>query len=286
MYIDDVLSSNWAELKWTEWEPLKDRKMIPNLPGIYRVRAKEVKHLFYIGQTGVSLRRRLAALSTNTYAIEMPFDDPHTAAQNLWIYLNEYGYEYECSVAPTNTNKTERMGCEDYLLWRHRIATGVSTQCNYGRFHKGYKKSSLRNSGKRGLRLTDGIENPAGGVSIVPLLLLNNPMDLDWMGLDWYSVLENGIAPAKLSHQPCVYKMVDKNMNDVVYIGQTKNCHERLNNHSVLKRIKNDLEQYAVYVAYFDSKILPFQLHEIESDLIGAYYHLKRKAPKYQYGGE
>ena len=286
MYKDDVLSSNWAELKWTEWEPLKNRKMVPNLPGIYRIRAKEVNHLFYIGQTGDSLSKRLTALSKQTYAIEMPFNDPHTAAPNLWVYLNEYGYEYECSVTTINTNKTERMGYEDYLLWRHRVATGVSTQCNYGRFHKGYTKSSLKNSGQRGLKLTDGIENPSGGSSMEPLLLLNNPMELNWMGLDWYTVVGTRTVPKELNHLPCVYKMIDKKLNDIVYLGQTIDCRNRLNNHPVLKKIKLDLKQYEVQVAYFDSNILRFQLHEIESDLLGAYYHLTRKAPKYQYGGQ
>jgi len=74
MYSADVLSPNWEELEWSEWVPLKDRgidfRRIPNLPGVYRVRAKGVNHLFYIGQTGASLRGRLAALSTHTYASE------------------------------------------------------------------------------------------------------------------------------------------------------------------------------------------------------------------------
>ncbi|MCX6179170.1 MAG: hypothetical protein NT163_07395 [Chlorobiales bacterium] len=285
MFSDDVLSLNWGELQWSEWVPLKDRKLIPNLPGVYRVRAKGVNHLFYIGQTGASLRGRLAALSTHTYAAEMPFDDPHTAAPNLWVLLKEYGYEYECSAAPSSDDKRERMGCEDYLLWRHRTTTGVSTQCNYGRFHKAYSKSSPRSRGIRGLRLSAEMVNPASGPSIEALLLFSNPTDLDWMGLEWYSVVGAGIVPEKLSSLPCVYKMVDKESNEVVYIGQTSNCRSRFNNHSVLKKVKQDLEQYEVHVSLLDSNILLHQLHEIESDLLGAYYHLKKRVPKYQYGG-
>ena len=116
-------------------------------------------------------------------------------------------------------------------------------------------------------------------------MLFSNPTDLDWMGLEWHSVVCAGIVPEKLSSLPCVYKMVDKKTNDVVYIGQTSNCRSRFNNHSVLKKVKQDLEQYEVHVSHLDSTILLHQLHEIESDLLGAYYHLKRRVPKYQYGG-
>ncbi len=79
--------------------------------------------------------------------------------------------------------------------------------------------------------------------------------------------------------------MVDKKTNDVVYIGQTSNCRSRFNNHSVLKKVKQDLDQYEVHVSLLDPNMLLHQLHEIESDLLGAYYHLKRTVPKYQYGG-
>jgi len=241
MFSDDVFSPIWADLKWSEWTPLKERKLIPNLPGIYRVRAKDVKHLFYIGQTGASLRGRLAALSTHTYAAEMPFDDPHTAAPNLWVFLKEYGYEYECSAAPSTDEKRERMGYEDYLLWRHRITTGLSTQCNYGRFHKQYSKSSSRSRGIRGMRLHGEMVNPASFPSIDPLVIFSNPTDLDWMGLEWFPALGSAIAADKVTNYPCVYKIQDKNKNDIVYIGQTLNCRNRFNNHSVLKKVKKDL---------------------------------------------
>jgi len=119
------------------------------------------------------------------------------------------------------------MGYEDYLLWRHRITTGVSTQCNYGRFHQAYSKSTSKSRGIRGSKLPKEIQNPAAGPSAKPLVLFSIPTDLDWMGLDWSTVLGSGLSLQKLSALPCVYKMVDKKVNDVVYIGQTSNCRSR-----------------------------------------------------------
>lgn len=82
-------------LVWSEWLPLNGGidvyKAVPTKQsGLYRIRAVGKDGLIYIGQTGRCLR----ALRSGVYASEMPNNDPHTAAPNLWIWLNEERYEY------------------------------------------------------------------------------------------------------------------------------------------------------------------------------------------------
>jgi hypothetical protein len=55
--------------------------------------------LDYIGQTGGSLRKRLAMLA-GVYASEMPYGDFHVAAPALWALRESLRCEFEVSVAP------------------------------------------------------------------------------------------------------------------------------------------------------------------------------------------
>ena len=82
--------------------------MLPTSAGIYRVRVRGQNQLAYIGQTGRNLRERLSDLRRNTLAIEMPFNDPHTAAPSLWAWRDAEGYEYECSAFASNADVQHR----------------------------------------------------------------------------------------------------------------------------------------------------------------------------------
>jgi hypothetical protein len=65
------------EFAWTDWTPLAkapSHDLVPRFPGLYRVRRCGSRELDYIGQTGTTLRRRLAMLRF-IYAAEMPYDD-------------------------------------------------------------------------------------------------------------------------------------------------------------------------------------------------------------------
>ena len=99
----------------------------------------------------------------------MPFNDPHTAAPNLWSWRQEEQWQYECSVALFTKSRVERKAMECLLLWKYRQEKGESTLYTHGRFQKNYKKSIGRSKHQRGYRLR-GIElNASGGSSLKPL---------------------------------------------------------------------------------------------------------------------
>jgi hypothetical protein len=72
---------------------------------MYRIQPVGGHELVYIGQTGRSLRERLMTLRRHSMAIEMPFNDPHTAAPSLWALHDAEHMEFACSAAPTNFSK-------------------------------------------------------------------------------------------------------------------------------------------------------------------------------------
>lgn len=119
----------------------------------------------------------------------MPYNDPHTAAPNLWAWKQERNWLYECSAAATDFSRKERLAIECYLLWQYRLEKGESTLCNFGRFHPDYTKSRNRTSGIRGRKLLEHEDrNPAGGTSHPPLTLCGNPYEEHWMGLEWSAI--------------------------------------------------------------------------------------------------
>ncbi len=152
----DFLDNNWCDLTWTEFLPFDAQaplRSVPLLPGLYRVRLKGHEQLAYVGQTGRTLRERLLGLRRHTLADEMPFNDPHTAACRLWSYRDAENFEYECSAAPVDLSKPDRMALECFLIWRYRQEVGGSTLCNFGRLHPQYQPSRNRSTGIRGERL-------------------------------------------------------------------------------------------------------------------------------------
>ena len=189
------LTSSWENLSWTRWVPLenkhRDLSRIPNQPGIYRARPVDGTILAYIGQTGRSLRQRMRELRVfYNSPDEMPWNDPHTAAQSLWAWWDAEGCDFEVSVAPLPSHGGEegrrhRLGQEAYLLWKYRCEHGSSPLCNYGRFHMHYSRSTNRSAGRRGGRLPEGYINPAAGPSSAPLHNIGSPQEGNWMGLAW-----------------------------------------------------------------------------------------------------
>ena len=70
-----------AGLHWSPWVPLTNCSQgtaVPAQPDLYHIRRVGLDSLDYIGQRGVSLRRRLGMLK-GVWGIEMPYRDPHTA---------------------------------------------------------------------------------------------------------------------------------------------------------------------------------------------------------------
>lgn len=280
-----VHGSNWENLNWSEWIPLygdaSDYQKIPTTGGVYRVRAVGTESLIYIGQTGRNLRERLRALRKGVMADEMPFNDPHTAAPNLWVWRKEKDYVYECSAVAIELTTQHRQALEDMLLWRHRVETKQSTLCNYGKFHPNWSKSLSRKKGIRGVRLKEGETNLNGGYSSLPLNPHSHETALDWMELQWSEPMP--LTLASMQEVPFaggVYRIIDLEKNSIIYIGESKTLQSRLSTHC-----KAPWSTPSPYFSFAQPKGMDasHRRHEIEVDLIGAFYFKNQSSPKEQY---
>jgi len=81
-------------------------------------------------------------------------------------------------------------------------------------------------------------------------------------------------------HLAGFYLLVDQSTDELVYIGQSKDVHTRLLSHSTKYWDGRELE-FAFNTQ--NSSILPHNLKELENDLIGCYFNLNRKLPRYNY---
>ena len=277
------LEKDWYDLIWSPWVKFQDKssyRLFPNAPGVYRIKTVDRCELFYIGQTGRTLRERLRSLITNSLRDEMPYNDPHTAAPSLWAWIDAENLQFEASAAAIDLPRPERMGLESSLLWLYRCESGKSTACNYGRFHAHYEKSRDRNSGFRGGRLPTGNMNPAGSKSIKPLLNQSYYLEENWMGLKWHAKQELNQRNL-LSIPDCkgIYILFNE---ELLYIGQSASLNKRLTAHT-----KKDWGNPPVYFKYYSmpDETLPHQLKEWENDLIGAFYYQNRRVPRYQFAG-
>ena len=278
------LDSKWADLNWTPFvkfdAEIKEFRQHSTSPGVYRVRVSGRNELAYIGQTGRDLRARLQALKSNTFAREMPFNDPHTAACRLWSFRDADGCEFECSSAAIELPKAKRLALECFLLWQYRLQQGESTLCNFGRLHPEYQSSANRSTGKRGFRLPSGTINTNVGKSIEPLRYQGCPNDSDWMGLNWSCLRPLVISEtASLPQGTGVYKLIGDE-NEVLYIGESSNLRSRLRTHC-----DNPDHRDAVF-AYcaLDHAALGCQRLEVENDLIAAYFSETKQPPRLQFG--
>ncbi|MFA6331454.1 MAG: hypothetical protein WCX22_00740 [Methanoregula sp.] len=295
---------------------------IPHEPGVYRIKPVGRDCLMYVGETGRSLYLRLHDLRIELRNCnQMPWSDPHAEAPALWAWQDAAGFKdpkehsdpgleenlqdsvtpgdvsepqedegpvralrFECSAAPLDASAGGRKGMEHFLLSRYRLERDESTLCNFGRFHPRYRKSTTRKEGRRGGRLADSQkDNPAGWPGITPLDVTGKPGDSDWMGLEWTDNLalsaENiaGVAPGA-----GLYLLSDAVSREIVYIGQSADIGKRLLGHS---RKPSDDRSLAFSYQIIGQSVLPHNLKEMETDLIGNFFENFRKAPEFQFPG-
>jgi hypothetical protein len=280
----NYFESNWCDLLWSSWVSFEDRKfdwrMLPVERGLYRVRPKNVDLLVYVGETGRGLRDRLNALRRGIISELMPYNDPHTAAPNLWAWRQEEHWSYECSASIFGGSTSERKALECLLLWKYRLEKGESTLCNHGRFHKNYVKSSDRSKGRRGFRLPISEIKSLGGPNHPPLQLQGYPIDSDWMGLSWSkSVCLDNQVVGEIPSTSGLYKIISPDQATIIYIGESKRLRERFAQHC--NSFKNTKLQFSYVI--LPEKTEKYQLHELENDLIGAYYNQTSSIPEFQF---
>jgi len=283
----EYFQDNWSSLPWSPWIPFtatkEEFRQIPKEPGLYRIRPAGKDFLMYIGETRRTVHKRLNELRHTIKRKDlMPWNDPHTAAPSLWAWQDAEGFQYECSAAPLEAAINERRGMESYLLYRYRQERGESTLCNFGRFHPRYRKSTNRKENLRGGKLdADQKDNPAGCMSHPPLKATGKPGETGWMGLSW-SGFET-LVPEKIRPVPAgpgLYLLSDTDTQEIIYIGQSGNCANRLLSHS---RKSWDEKQVEFSFHHVEKTVLPHHLKEQENDLIGNYFQQYQKAPEYQF---
>ncbi len=112
---------------WSEWLALRGagtNRQVPALPGLYRVRRTAGQWgLDYIGQTGRSLRGRLSQLNV-AHRVEMPYNDPHTAAPALWAMRYRDECDFEASVVVVTEIDQVRRALEATATY-HAVPHGV-----------------------------------------------------------------------------------------------------------------------------------------------------------------
>ena len=121
---------------------------------------------------------------------------------------------------------------------------------------------------------------PSLGPSFPPLRLRCDPLDTDWMGLKWSQptrlISKQNIA---LKNTPAIYKIFNPKTKEVTYIGETKKFHARFLSHC---RSFCDFD-YLISYCEQPTSIKQYQLHELENDLIAAYYQQTKKPPTHQF---
>lgn len=157
-------ASSRANFSWSSWQPLNGcwrGSLIPNLPGLYRIRRVNRDDLDYIGQTGegtMTLKKRLGMLR-GVYGQDMPYRDPHTAAPALWALRHSSNCEFEVSVLPVQGTTSWRKGLEALAISLYRQKYSQSPTVNFGRMPVGYRMSTSNNSKlvQAGKRLRGGL---------------------------------------------------------------------------------------------------------------------------------
>ena len=279
----EFLNPNWCDLDWSDWipfdAPVDEFNFFETGSGLYRVRPVGKNLLMYVGQTRRDLRERIRALVVNANKDEMPWNDPHRCAPCLWAWSDSEGWEFEISGVSSKLNSREIQGLEAMLFWKYRTEKDETMYCNFGKFHPDYHRPKNTKTGIQGGKFPDNQKNPKGGKCWQVLPLHGNPIDSNWMKLNWEkSVRFTNLHEIK--NQPCVYKIWKNGEGRLDYIGQSMTAKKRLRDHSKKSFIDEDTQ---FSVCYLPEDVVDYQLKEIESDLIGAYYSLYRDVPTYQF---
>ena len=284
--IPDSLSEEWNNLAWTSWVPFSTTSRaldaVPDKPGLYRIRATEQGFLMYIGWTGFSLRQCFRGIRENTTKVVMPWNDPWEVAPALWAWKDAKKYAYEFSSVPSDDTLWEQKSLESYLVYHYRQEHRESPLCNFGRFHRKYRKPSNQKDGIAGGKIGPNEPlNPAGGPSASPLPVTGLPGDPGWMGIDWsprrsLKTHTTGVVPPRQGY----YLIFDAVTGTILAIGSAQNCAQELFS---ISRNPWGAEELA-YAFYCEPKPLAdHNLLERENDLIGNFIEHYWTAPACQF---
>lgn len=283
----DPRSPQWCSFDWSDWISLNPENStlaaIETDAGLYRIRHPEYDGLVYVGETGRSTRGRVRALARGSYAEEMPFRDPHTAAPTLWAMRDRDGPDLAVSWATPDwaSDAQDRKGLEAALIALHRRTVGQSPTANFGRIIEGYRQSSYSSEGLVGGPLTEGETEPNAEPGVDPLDWdhATEPLHEQWMGLDWSPQAPLREAYQQIPKTPGVYRIWDHtDPQPLAYIGQSTTLRDRMYRH---RRSREGGLQFSF--ATLPEVNATHRLEEIETELLGAHWLAYCSAPRDQF---
>ena len=286
----DYESESWLDIPWSAWHQFRPLREMPSTdvlttePGLYRVRHDAFDQLVYIGETGRSTRGRVGALARGTFAEEMPFRDPHTAAPTLWAIREEHGPAFELSWTTPKlaTGKQARKGIEAALIALHRQATNRSPVANFGRIIPGYKQSGYSRDGEesRGgpLAVSETEPNAAVGAPPPSWIAPEVVTGPDWLDLGWAAPVSLKEVAEQAPTAAGIYRLWKNEDERLTYVGESQGLRARLKTH----RRTYDTGLLACYATLPD-RTRKHELLEIETDLLGAHWLATGTAPLEQF---
>jgi hypothetical protein len=273
-----------ADLSWSDWVDLRDARRhsdVPRRAGLYRIRRCGTTRVDYLGQTGRTLRERLAAACC-AYDAEMPYSDPHVAAPGLWALLRTPGCAFEVSTAVYEGSVHMRKGLEALEISRLRIEQGCSPTLNFGRMPDGWRKSTGNNrrlieTGKR-LRGAPDPTQLRTSEAPPPGTLDGDPFADDWLDLSW-SRWSSSPAPSRTGVG--LYRARIPGQPRLLYIGQGLVA-SRIANH---RRRPDRYPPSTTWSWASTEYTLGAQLLEQENDLIASHMLVLGEPPTNQFLG-
>jgi len=287
-------------IKWSDWLPLNQswaNPLVPQLPGLYRIRREGRDDLDYIGQTSTLLRQRLGALR-GVYGEEMPYRAPHTAGPALWALRSVSVSGFEVSVAPDEGQGRWRKGQEALAISLYRQERNGSPTVEFGRMPAGFRMSSGSNA-----QLVRADKRFRGGTMVeadashLPSLkpagpFIGHPQSTTWCGHHWSEWIPLVEAfGGKSADGEGLYRLRGEESGRLLYIGQGI-VRQRLAAH-LAKRLDPKHDQCPLLAAaprldcswVLNGTWFRHQRLELETDLIAAHVLALREIPAMQWLG-
>lgn len=279
----------WMGLDWSPWYDLCDRDhllaVLPEDPGLYRVRHPDVPGLLYVGETGAQggLRDRVGhGLAVGMAESTRPTGGNHDATASLWQIAEDSGVSPEVSVAtpPVASAKRHRRSIEATLVAVCRRETGKSPDVMLNREPV---EEELSGEGMVASALPESRSYKVPSWKRWRTVTSDN-----WLGLNWTHSRSLSNRTSVETHSTCAFRVWEP--------CEGGDCQQRLSQlgttGTVRTRLFNLTNKYGSE-ANFSIAELPSlssedvarsrELEEVRYDLLGAHYLATGQSPTDQF---
>ncbi|HJJ42886.1 MAG TPA: hypothetical protein O0X66_00695 [Methanocorpusculum sp.] len=262
------------DLAWSEWIPFKPghprRSDLPKGSGFILIRpvGTELPVSFTLANSGlVNTFGMIVQYREKRYEESGPPIVKDNPAACLWRLRLSTGVEFEYSYAMTSYDGYSKRAAGHVrschlaeILREYRVRNGHSPLCNFIEMEPDLVLTGMmRNISSPGLRLK------------------GDPVDLDWMGLDWCEPFL--IGERRFTHRDAGWMKVIYE-GEVTYIGKQQHLHGVI--------VPRSPEVYGegamISVALHDASMPKYQVAEVWSDLLGGFFATEGRVPRMQFG--